>query len=174
MKYPPQRRRGRREETTSHFFFLSVLCASAVGSLLRRRFRKDAVTPAQHPLGSVPAEAGIADRNSVAQFARIFWERLVPLAQEAFHHQANQRASASGALFDHTAPNILLAGMLFGGVGVAAIDHQHGRETGLSEFRFGIADALVIVIRLEAATPKDDVTGGIPCRADDTREAVLV
>ena len=57
------------------------------------------------------------------QLGQIIRNRLAAFAQVAFDHRADERFVASDTLLHQTVPNVLLTGMLLGGIGVAAIHH---------------------------------------------------
>ena len=77
-------------------------------------------------------------------------------------------------LFDNIAPNFFLPGVLFRRIRVAAIHHQHRRQTCLRQFRFRFANALRIIIRTQPSSPQNNVTRRIAGRAYDARDAFLI
>jgi hypothetical protein len=88
---------------------------------------------AQHSLGHFPAETSVRDAYAVAELGKFRRDGLIAFEEIAFDHHADERRSAGQALSDEVFPDFLLAGMLLAGIGVAAIDHEHGRERGFFE-----------------------------------------
>src|ERR1051326_572780 len=136
--------------------------------------RQCGMAVAQDSLRGFPAEAGIGNGNSVAQVGRLLRKRLAAFMQIAFQHCPNQDTIPCHALLDHAAPDILLSRMLFTGIGMTAIHHQHRGQTGLSQLSLGLAQAVEIVISAEPSAAQDHVADGIPGCANDARRSVLV
>src|SRR6266566_4770753 len=100
-------------------------------------------------------------------------EGLVAFFQVALDHHADERVIASGAFGYDTAPDFLLARVLFAGVGVAAVHHEHRWQIRLCQRGCGLAQALGVVIWAEPATAQNDVAGRITRRANDAGYAAL-
>ena len=83
------------------------------------------MTVPQDSLGRFPTHAGVGNGNAVTQFRHSFGNRLIALFQITLDHQPDERWVSPGALLNHIAPDFFLPGLLLGGVGVAAIHHQH-------------------------------------------------
>src|SRR6266700_5040261 len=101
-------------------------------------------------------------------------ERLVALLQVALDHHADERVIASGAFGYHTVPDFLLARVLFAGVGVAAVHHEHRWQIRLSQRGCGLAQALGVGVWGEPATAQNGVSGRMTRRANDAGYAVLI
>ena len=112
---------------------------------------------AQHAFRHIPPETGVGDRNAIAQRRGLNREGLITFVEIAFHHHANERTSAGGTLRYDAVPDLFLARVLLAGVGVTAIDHEDGRKTGLSQFRFRSPDAVPVIIGLQPTAAQHDV-----------------
>src|SRR5207249_2312662 len=149
----------------------------SVSANRRRRFLNLAqllMPVAEHSLGGFPTDTGVGDRDAAAQVRRPFGYRLIAFLQITFDHQADQRRVSPRALSDHAVPDFLLARVLFAGVGVAAIHHQHLGQAGLLEDRGSRDDAVGVVIRPQPAAAQDNVAVPISGCADDARDPLLV
>ena len=103
--------------------------------------------PPQHPLSRLPANAGIGDRNAVAQLAQLVRDLLVPGVQITFNHEANDGDIARQALLENRAPYLFLVFVLLAGIGMAAIHHEHRVKAGLMQLTTRRGDMVRVVIR---------------------------
>src|SRR5258708_15674613 len=131
------------------------------------------MTPTEHTLGRLPAQARIGNGNAVAQLGGGFREWLVALMEIALKHHSDQRLGPARPLPDDAAPDFLLAGMLFAGICVTAIDHQDWRQGPLDEPGFSLADALGSIFSAHSTAPETNVPGRIAPRVNNSGETHL-
>ena len=117
----------------------------------------------EHFFGGVPADAGIGDALAVG-----FGFVLTAFDEVAFHHHAHDVLFAVADLRRHVLSNFHLAGVVFAAVGVAAVYHQAGADSGFDQLGDCVSDVFRAVVRLFAAA-QDDVAVGVARGVDDGR-----
>ena len=91
----------------------------------------------------------------------------------AFHHDAEDAAPTTGNLAGNITRHVHLLIVLLAAVGVAAIDHQRGRQMGLFQVLAGQRHAVRVVIG-RLATAQDHVAVLVALGLDDGHLAVFV
>ena len=128
----------------------------------------------EHAFGDIPAEAGVGDADTVAQFSQIWPDRLVAFEQVTFQHDAEDRFTAFDQLQDQILPDIFLAGMLFSGIGVTAIHHDTIGKARLGQQRRRVRNTDGIIIGTAVAPTQDHVAIRISLCFNDGHCSLLV
>ena len=122
--------------------------------------------------GLVPSHARIGDALPMGK--RLTWNQaLRSRDQIALQHNADDASVATGNLAGNMAAHGSLAGVIFITVGMTAVDHDIGLQSGFLQLAASRRDRLSSVIDAASATSQDHVTVGIAGRREDCRLPVL-
>lgn len=116
-------------------------------------------------LGLVPADAAVGYGNAVLQ--GFFWlgEGLVARLEVALDHGADDGFVGEALAHDFFEDGGLTTGFL-GAVGVVAVDHDGGFESGIEEGFAGFGDVLGGIVGTVGTASEYDVTVGVALGGD--------
>ncbi len=120
---------------------------------------------ADRGFGFVPADAAVGDGNSVLEVCFGLGEGLVAGVEVALDHGADHGIIGEALAHDFFEDGGLTAGF-FGAVGVVAVDHDGGFESGIEECFAGFGDVLGGIVGAAGTAAEDDVAVGVALGGD--------
>src|SRR5262249_44662293 len=142
----------------------SAVCAAArahtLGQLVENGHRR------------IPTQACVGDALAIHEMVAID-EVLTAVDEEALHHDAEDASLALGELGGDLTDHERLAAMVLLAVAVAGVDHQPGRNSGVTEGGERLLHAHGVVVRATGPAEQDHVAVGIAARRHDAGQALL-
>lgn len=115
--------------------------------------------------GVVPADAAVGDGNSVLEVCLGLGEGLIAGVEVALDHGADDGFVGEALAHDFFEDSGLTTGFL-GAVGVVAVDHDGGFESGIEEGFAGFGDVLGGIVGTVGTASEYDVTVGVALGGD--------
>ena len=125
-------------------------------------------------LRGVPIDAGIGNRDAIAQLGDGLGEWLAAGAQVAFDHRSDEALRAAVHLRNKGTKDLRLALRVLGGIVVGTVDEDRGREAGLGEERFRLPDMIGREVGAGGTAAQDDVAIRVAIGGDGRGAALQI